>query len=306
MTATTIAVQEVQSLCRRRVFAAFVGMLVAVTVLAGIIGWSSHNTIVRVYDEAVGLLATEGRAAPPNPFLQVPPLALLSNLAIYLPLIGALMAIIVGHLALADDQSTGIGRLLFSRPMTRFGYLAGKLAGTATVVVAALGASFAVGIAALRIANGYFPTADQVGRLAGFYLLSWLYLMTFVLIGIVAVLLTRRRSLALLGSLGVWLIVTFAMPQFTSGLRPTSSLNPISDPVSTSQRFFQITAQARPLSVSEQYKTASAQILETTSSSLGTGPVLRIVPLLALLGALVVLAGVLINRHDYAEASSDD
>jgi len=302
----TIAAQQVQSLHRRRVFGAFVGIVAAMTALAGGIGWSSHATIVRVYDDAVGLLAAEGKGAPPNPFEQVPTLSLLSNLAIYITLIGALLAIIVGHVSLADDQTGGVGRLIFSRPISRTSYLAGKLAGAAVVVAAAVGASMAISIVALRVANGAFPSTGELGRLAGFFGLSWLYLMVFVLIGMVTVLVTSRRSLALLVALGVWLVIAFALPQFTSGLRPTTSLNPVTDPASTSQTFFQITAHARPVSIAEQYKTAAAQILDTTTTPLTAGPGWRIAPLVAALAALIAVAALLVRRHDYAEASTDD
>ena len=81
---------------RRR--SALAAMLVAVTVMAGVLGWSSHHTIVRVYDEATRLLAAAGQPAPPNPFLLKPTLSLLSNMVIYIPLIGALLALVVGHL----------------------------------------------------------------------------------------------------------------------------------------------------------------------------------------------------------------
>ncbi len=302
----TIAAQQVQSLRRRRVFGAFVGIVAAMTALAGGIGWSSHATIVRVYDDAARLLAAEGKGAPPNPFEQVPTLSLLSNLAIYITLIGALLAIIVGHVSLADDQTGGVGRLIFSRSISRTSYLAGKLTGAAVVVAAAAGASMAISIVALRVANGAFPSVGELGRLAGFFGLSWLYLMVFVLIGMVTVLATSRRSLALLVALGAWLVIAFALPQFTSGLRPTTSLNPVTDPASTSQTFFQVTAHARPASIAEQYKTAAAQILDTTTTPLTTGPGWRIVPLAAALAALIAVAALLVRRHDYAEASTDE
>jgi ABC-2 type transport system permease protein len=91
----------------------------------------------------------------------------------------------------------------------------------------------------------------------------------------------------------------------TSGLRPTASLNPVSDPVNTSQRFFDVTSHARPFSVSEQYKLASARILETADPE-STGRTLeRIAPIFGLLCLSVLLAGILVRRHDYAsEAAS--
>jgi ABC-type transport system involved in multi-copper enzyme maturation permease subunit len=303
---TTIAVQQVQSLRRQRVVLALVGTLLAMTAMAGLIGWSSHNTIVRVYDQAVRLLAADGQSAPPNPFLLKPTLSMLSNMAIYIPLIGALLALVLGHLTMAEDQSTGIGRLLFSRSVPRTSYVLGKVASAAAVLAAGLTVSLVGSVAALWLVNRGLPSGPELGRLAIFYGLSWLYLMFFALVGMVTVLLTRRRSLALLAAMGVWLVLTFAVPQFTSGLRPTASLNPITDPVSTSQPFFDATAKARPLSLSEQYKTASAHVLGTASGESGTDTARRVLPLTASVAGLGLLTTRLVRRHDYSKGSSDD
>jgi len=301
-----IAVQQVQSLRRQRVVLALVGTLLVMTAMAGLIGWSSHNTIIRVYDEAVRLLAADGQPAPPNPFLLKPTLSLLSNMAIYIALIGALLALVLGHLTMADDQSNGIGRLLFSRPLSRTAYVLGKLAAAAAILAVGLAVSLLVSIASLWLVNQGLPSGPELGRLGVFYGLSWLYLMFFALIGMVTVLLTRRRSLALLAAMGVWLVLTFAVPQFTSGLRPTASLNPITDPASTSQPFFDATAKARPISLSEQYKTASAHVLGTATGESGTDTARRVLPLAASVGGLGLLTTRLVRRHDYSKGSSDD
>ena len=303
---TTVAAQQVTSLRRERVFLSLLATLLVMTALAGVIGWSSQRTIVRVYDQAVALLAQTGQPAPANPFGLKPTLSLLSNMSIYIPLIGALLALVLGHLSLADDQVTGVGRLIFSRQLSRRSYLLGKLLGSAAVLAVVLAASLVVSVIALLLVNRAAPSTTDVGRLVLFYALSWLYLMMFALIGMVSVLLTRRRSLALLSALAVWLVLTFAVPQFTSGLRPTSSLNPISEPVSTSQPFFQVTARARPFSVSEQYKEASARILQTTTAEPAAETVKRILPIGGLAGLLGLLSLALIARHDYSRSSADE
>ncbi len=300
-----VARQQVRTLRRQHVLAVTMVTFVAMTAAAGAIGWSSHNTIVRVHDDATTLLAADGRPAPPNPFELVPPLAQLSNLAIYVPLIGSLVALIIGHLSIADDQETGIGRLIFSRRLRRSSYLAGKLHGTAAVIGVALAASWIVSIVSLTLTNGSLPGSGQLARLAAFEVASWLYLMVFVLIGITTALATSRRSLGLLSGIGVWLVITFALPQFTSGLRPTTSLNPVTDPVSTSQTFFQITANARPISISEQYRALSAYLLGTATGGTATEAWLRILPIVAALVLLTGAAWWLVARHDFSRGSTD-
>ena len=130
--------------------------------------------------------------------------------------------------------------------------------------------------------------------------------MTFVLIGAVTVLATRSRSLALLAALAVWLVATFAVPQVTSGLRPTQSLNPVLEPVGTSQNFFQITQHARPVSIVEQYKAAAGVILHIAAGEPAAETAARVVPILGLLVLLLGLLIALIQRHDYSRSSANE
>ena len=279
--------------------------LLVMSALAGVLGWSSHHTIVRVYEEAVKLLAETGKPAPPNPFTLKPTLSLLSNMVVYIPLIGALLALIVGHLSIVDDETNGIARLIFTRQLSRTSYVLGKIASAALALAAVLLASFAVSAVSLLVVN-HTITTSEFSRLALFYGLSWLYLMVFALIGMVAVLITRRRPIALLVAMAAWLVITFAIPQLTSGLRPTQSLNPITDPVSTSQTFFKITSHARPWSLVEQYKQASGHILGTGVNESVAHTMQRVLPIAGLLVLLVVVSIRLVSRHDFSASANND
>lgn len=301
----TIASHQVLALRRQRVFLALLATLLTMTALAGVLGWSSHQTIVRVYDEAVKLLASTGKPAPPNPFLLKPTLSLLSNMVVYIPLIGALLALILGHLSIVDDETNGIGRLVFSRQITRTSYVIGKILSSAAVLAVVLAASLLISVAALLVVN-HSVAAAELGRLGLFYALSWLYLMVFALIGMVAVLMTRRQSMALLSAMGGWLVITFVIPQFTSGLRPTQSLNPITDPAGTSQTFFKVTSKLRPYSVVEQYKQASGQILQTATAESVGQTIQRILPIAGLVIVLALVTVRLVQRHDFSRSANSE
>ncbi len=303
---TTIASHQILALRRQRVFIALLGILLAMTALAGVLGWSSHRTIVGVYGEATRLLAAQGQPAPANPFTLKPTLALLSNMVIYIPLIGALLALVLGHLSIADDEAGGVGRLVFSRRVSRNTYLAGKVTGAAAVLAVILASSLVVSATSVWIVNRTVPTIAELGRLGLFYGLSWLYLLAFALIGMIAVLATRSKPIALLSAMGAWLVITFVIPQFTSGLRPTASLNPIIDPVSTSQTFFKVTSKARPFSVVEQYKTVSGRILETAPSEPMAQTIARTLPLALLAIVLIAIAAVLLSHHDFSRGAGDE
>jgi len=301
-----VAAQERTVLSRQRTSAVVVGLLAAMTALAGVIGWSSSQTIARVYDQAVVLLAQSGQPAPPDPIGLRPTLSLLSNMTVYIPLAGALLALVVGHLVLADDRTNGTGRLLFSRSLSRRHYLLGRGLAAAQVMAAGLAASLVVSVGALLVANGTLPGAGDLGRLVLFYALSLLYLALFVLVGMTAVLLTRKRSLALLSALGVWLVVNFAVPQVTSGLRPTASLNPVTDPASAATAFFRVTAHARPLSLSEQYKAASADLLQTGPTHSVASTLGHVLPLFLAAVALVGMMSLVARRHDWSRSMAGE
>lgn len=301
-----VATQQVLVLRRQRLFLVALSILMLMTALAGVIGFSSQQTVNRAYQIASGLLAAQGKAVPANPVTLKPALSLLTNMAIYVPMIGALVALVLGHLSLADDEASGIGRLIFSRGIDRSSYVAGRVAGAAALLAAICVACLGLSAVSLVVVHQSLPTLGETARLVTFYLLSWVYLLFFALAGMITVLVARRRSMALLSALAVWLVVTFAMPQLTSGVRPVASLNPVAPAVSTSAAFFHVTAYLHPASLAEQYKAASAEVLQVApaaSSATLTGQVLPL--LVALLGA-VVLTGWLVRRHDYSRSGVDE
>lgn len=302
-----IARQHVQTLVRRKTFVLMLAVLLIMTALSGLIGWSSHSTILRVYDETVRMLTAAGKPAPPNPFAAKPSLSLLNNMVIYVPLIGALLAIVIGHMAMMGDRQAGVTRVIFSRPLERSSYFWGKLSGSAFVLAVIMAACLALSVVAVSLILGGPPSASQLLQLLLFYSLSGVYLLLFVLIGMITALLARSQSMALLAAVAVWVVVTFATPELTSGLRPVASLNPVTDPVTVSSSpFFQVTSKAKPISVNEQYKALSTAIL-AEDSKLDPGTTAG---QLAPIGGFVLLLGgwayLLVRRHDFSEEAARD
>jgi ABC-type transport system involved in multi-copper enzyme maturation permease subunit len=301
-----IARQQLRSLSRQRTFLIMLSVLLLMTALSGYIGWSSHSTIIKVYDQTVQTLRAAGKPIPPNPFANQPSLALLDNMIVYIPLIGALLAALVGHMSMMSDRVAGVTRLLFSRPVARSRYFRGKLLGSAIAIVVIMAGCFVLSLASVTIIHGSFPGGTDVLRLSGFFALSALYLVVFALIGMVTSLLSRSQSVALLAAVAVWIVITFMIPEFTSGLHPTASLNPLNEPVSTSASgFFSATSTARPASVSEQYKMLSGEILTPGGGSVSTAAG-RILPIAIFLALLAGAANLLLARHDFSRDAARD
>jgi ABC-type transport system involved in multi-copper enzyme maturation permease subunit len=306
-TTALVARQHMRALVRQRTFVLMLSVLLLMTALSGFIGWSSHATIIRVYDETVRTLTQAGKTPPPNPFAAKPRLALLNNMIIYVPLIGALLGLLIGHIGVMHDRVAGVSRLIFSRPVARGSYLKGKLLASSAAVGLTMGACLALSVIALTLINGGPPTGAEFLRLIAFFVLSGLYMFLFVLIGLAAALMTGSQSLALLGAVAVWVVVTFAVPQFTSGLRPVASLNPVNSPVVTTQStFFKVTSKAKPASVSEQYKILGSKVLTPGSGLSAGGTIGPLLPLLLAIGLMSGLSVRLVRRHDFSEDAARD
>jgi ABC-type transport system involved in multi-copper enzyme maturation permease subunit len=282
-------------------------VLLLMTAVSGFIGWSSHSTIISVYDQTVKTLRATGKPIPANPFATQPPLSLLDNMIVYIPLIGALLAMLVGHISMMQDRVAGVTRLLFSRPLARSSYFRGKLLGSAIAVFVIMAFCLVLSLASVTIIHGTVPAGADMLRLSAFFALSALYLIVFALIGMVTALLSRSQSVALLAAVAVWIVITFMAPEFTSGLHPTASLNPLNEPISASgSGFFSATSLARPGSVSEQYKMLSGEIL-TPGGGISLASVAgHILPLLILLGMLAGAANLLLARHDFSRDAARD
>jgi len=305
-----IARQQLRLLSRSHTFLLMLVVLLGMTALSGFIGWSSHATILRVYDETVRTLTAAGKPAPPNPFAYKPRLSLLNNMTIYVPLIGALLAIVIGNMSITGDRQAGVTGIIFSRPVRRSSYFWGKVAGSAVAGAAIMIACLLLSVVGLTLINQGPPTMPELVRLTLFYALSGLYLLLFALIGLVAALLTSSRSLGLFAAVAVWALITFATPQFTSGLRPVASLNPVTDTSSISHSaFFRITSKTKPLAVNEQYKALSTRLLSQGNDVLHTGlgtSAAQLAPVLFFVALLGAWANRLIARHDFSDETARD
>ena len=276
----TIALQYARSLIREKTVVVLMVMLFGITIASSFIGWSSHHTVIAAYNQTIFTFQSSGKVIPPNPFATQPALSILKNMVIYVPLIGALLAIIIGQISVMADNVAGTTKLIFSRPVSRRDYLAGKLMGISYVLIAIISICLSTSIVSLLIINSHLPSVTELAKLFLFYVLSFCYLLFFALVGFVAALLTRSQSLALLGALAVWIIISFVIPQFASGVSPVASLNPNTAPVDATQSaFFRTTQIAKPLSLGEEYKSVGLKLLDASPAGDRTTTLPQLIPL---------------------------
>ena len=121
-----VAKNEIQHLLRERTFFLILTVFILISLASTYIGWASQHTVESVYQESAITLQSLGKAVPPSPFSNLPPLGIVKNMIIYVVLIGSLLAITIGHSIGTKDQKAGVVRILFSKPLTKKEFLIGK------------------------------------------------------------------------------------------------------------------------------------------------------------------------------------
>ena len=239
-------------------------LFLAMVLLSAWLGWSATQTINEIYAAAVKVMAAQGTAIPPNPVSESSALSLLRNMSIYVALLGALAALVLGHLAIAADRKSGVIPLVASRPLTRISYATGKIIAIVISILGLMIFAAVVNVATLLLLPGLILAPDTWFRLAAFYVVSVLYMTAFAVLAGYCAIKFKSESMALLAPVTVWLVLTFVLPQVTANISPLAALNPMSAtaalPVGP---FFTFTDTVfGPLSLAEAYRSLSAEFLQ--------------------------------------------
>ncbi len=259
-----IARQSALFIFRERTVALLSGLFVALVLISAYLGWSATSTVNSIYGDAVIYLTEAGSPIPPNPVTTISPLSLLRNMSIYVSLIGALAAIVIGYQLIAMDRKSGVMPLLGSRPFAQKSYATGKITALVIVTCALMGVAALISIGTFLVLPEFTLTLGGWGRLAAFFALSTGYMILFGLMGLASAALARTESVALLLPMTIWLTVTFILPSLTANILPTAAINPISAlaPAPDSAFFDWSGLLIGPFSIAESFKYLSAQALE--------------------------------------------
>lgn len=259
-----IARQSARFVLRERTVALLSLMFVVLVLLSAWLGWSATSTVNRIYLDAADFLQAAGQPVPTNPVLDISPLSLMRNMSVYVALIGALSAIVIGNRLIGLDRKAGVLPLIGIRLLGRNAYAAGKIAALTGLILALAAVAALVAVATFLVLPAITLTGMQWAQLAGFMAVTTLYMGIFGLIGLAAGAGSRSETVGLLLPVTLWLTLTFILPQLTANLNPTAAINPISAlavPPDTS--FFHWAAIVLgPVSLADAYKFASAGLLD--------------------------------------------
>lgn len=287
-----IARQSARFVLRERTVALLSLMFVVLVLISAWLGWSATSTVNRIYLDAAAFLQAAGQPVPTNPVLDISPLSLMRNMSVYVALIGALSAIVIGNRLIGLDRKAGVLPLIGVRPLGRNAYAAGKISSLAGLILALAAVAALVAVATFLVLPAVTITGAQWAQLAGFMGVTTLYMGIFGLIGLAAGAGARSETVGLLLPVTLWLTLTFILPQLTANLNPTAAINPISalaTPPDTS--FFHWAAVVLgPVSLADAYKFASAALLDYLPQGIASPsfipPVITLVLAISVAGAI--------------------
>lgn len=231
--------------------------------MSSFIGWLTNTTVSDVWAKAT----EAGLTTAANPFAQVSPLYYARNTIIYLVLIGALMAIVVGVTSALRDRKARTFDLVLSRPIGVREYLLGKVLGIALWMLAVLAVVFLVTWVSISIITHAPLGLGDTGSLLAFFALAVVLLMAFVTLGMLSGIYASRETTALLIPISLWSVVAFVLPQVGTAANPVSMLNPVSAVLDPGGAFDVLNVWVSPLSITEQFKRASGLILGDPNAS---------------------------------------
>jgi ABC-type transport system involved in multi-copper enzyme maturation permease subunit len=261
-----VAAHELRTLGREYTFLLLLAIFLAMTFFSVYIGWSTKATIFAIYRESVSVLQKSGAfAIPPNPALNVSALAIFDNMIVYIFLIGALLAIVIGHRSFVRERKSGAIPLILVRPIGRRIYIFGKIIGIAAALAIIIFTTFLIGALSTRLISGLNPSISEITKLFSFYVLSFFYLLTFAMLGLLFAILAKTESLALLAPVIIWVALSFVIPELTTGQNPVALLNPvnIAQTPPAQGAFFALTRNVlTPFSISQNFTSVALYFLE--------------------------------------------
>jgi len=259
-----IALQSCRFILRERTASVLGAMFVVLVMISAWLGWSATDTTNRIYLDAAVFLKAAGQTVPTNPVLDISPLSLMRNMAVYVSLIGVLAAIVIGNRLVASERKAGVLPLYGARPIERSAFAMGKLLalGLSVGVLAAIAG--VVGFVTFLLLPNVPVSPQQWLQFGGFFVLSAVYLLLFGALAMGCAAMAQSESVGLLIPVTLWLAVTFILPQITANLNPTAAINPVAalaDAPHTA--YFQWVGWAlAPISVADCYKFGAARFLD--------------------------------------------
>lgn len=214
----TLAQKEVKTAFRDHIFLIFTGLFLILSIISVYIGSSTKNAELQAYQDIVQMLKSQGSTIlPASP--EIFPLSVLRNIITYVSMIGAVVAIFLGFDTFSGERTKGTLRLIAVRPAYRDQIVSGKLLGGGMVIGLLLGIILVFNLVLFIMISGLTPNGNEISRLLLFFLLAFVYMMSFYIASLFVSLKTNDSAFGFMLLMILWITISFVLPQLADSQR---------------------------------------------------------------------------------------
>jgi len=221
-TVRTLAAHEYRSAVRSRVLLVLLVSMVLIT--AGSITIASYDFRAELadYEAYVEEAKAAGAAVIPEP--QLFPLQLLRGLFEYVQIIGAVLAIGLGYMAIARERSGNTLRLILTRPVGLRDLFLGRLLGATALIGTVLMVAAVIAVVLIGLVGGKWLTGRELVRLGIAFAFALVYMLLFYALGTWVSARSRTLANGLVVALVIWLSVVLIIPQIGDTMDPDNQV----------------------------------------------------------------------------------
>lgn len=209
---TTVIKKELSDARKNKIFLVVLGMILLLTIVSVVLGAYQVKANLDTYNQSVSFLKSLGKTTlPAAPNLN--PLSSSKNFVNYIGILGALLAIILGNSTIVKEKRNGTLKLILSRQIFRDKFLNGKILGNLILLFSLSMLTFIISLGSVAFISTASLGAGDIGRMFVFFIMSFLYMAVFLILGVFMAVTIPNGNKALLITVIIWLIFSFILPQ---------------------------------------------------------------------------------------------
>ena len=220
----TIATKDIRDALRDRfilIVTAFLGLAAAVALVTGAIALRGD---VATYEAEKATLLAIGKSADAIKAPEFYPLRLLRGAIEQIEIIGAAIAILIGYRSAASERGRQTLALMFTRPMRRWQFVAGKAVAGLGLLASGLALVLSGLALVLHLISGIDLGVDELLRITVVWGVAVAYTSCFFLLSFILTLHMKQLSHALLVAFAIWLLLVLIAPQIGDTLDPDNQV----------------------------------------------------------------------------------
>lgn len=207
-----VAKKEIADALKNKLFLSILAMLLLLTGVSVVLGSYQVKLNVDSYNQSIEFLKSLGKTEFPSA-PNINPLSASKGFVNYIGLLGALLAIVLGNASVVKEKRGGTLKLILSRQIFRDTFLNGKLIGNMALLLFIAIFTAISTLGAVRAISNVALTTGDISRMYMFFLMSFLYMTFFLVLGIFLAVIMPNGNKSLLVTVIIWLVISFILPQ---------------------------------------------------------------------------------------------